>query len=338
MQIANARCARFGRRLCVCSRGMTRLPTYTALDIHDVDDVGSAFAGCEFDSTQLERGQPSCWYGILDFGDLMVVANRESHARRDTYHLPAGHSAIAFSAPDNPPVRWNGFELTCDHVLVNPYADAYSLVLQGGHRCIDIIIDDALLARWGHAPWTRTFGATPGRRWALPLGEHGLALRRWLFTSLGNPHLRARIAKDPTQALMFRDELLAALGRLMEEAGGQHDAAPVRPLRRAALVADAHDLIVSDLARPRSTVDLAEALDVSSRVLQYAFQDTVGLAPHRYAFLQRLHAARRALRQGPHGRGRVARAAQRFGFRELGRFSGSYRDHFGELPSATRHG
>ena len=95
------------------------------------------------------------------------------------------------------------------------------------------------------------------------------------------------------------------------------------------------DLIERDLENLSGAQDLADALDVNPRRLQYAFADVLGTSPHQYLLLHKLHAVRRELRGRCRPATTVSRAASRYGFRDLGRFSERYRRFFGELPSET---
>lgn len=71
----------------------------------------------------------------------------------------------------------------------------------------------------------------------------------------------------------------------------------------------------------------------SERALEYAFARRYGVSPTRYFMFKRLHGARRDIRDHQLN---VTDAAIKWGFSHLGRFSGVYRDTFGELPSHTK--
>ena len=61
----------------------------------------------------------------------------------------------------------------------------------------------------------------------------------------------------------------------------------------------------------------------------------LGMTPHRYLWLRRMHQARRALALADAATTTVTTIATDHGFWELGRFAGEYSRIFGELPSAT---
>ena len=69
--------------------------------------------------------------------------------------------------------------------------------------------------------------------------------------------------------------------------------------------------------------------------LERAFRHELNMSPTEYILARRLVAVNRELR-GASSRGRqISQIAMDCGFNHLGRFSGAYRTHFGELPSET---
>ena len=80
---------------------------------------------------------------------------------------------------------------------------------------------------------------------------------------------------------------------------------------------------------------LCRAAGVSSRTLARAFRATRLTTPLQYLHDLRLTEARHSLLSGCSDAKSVTEVATRFGFRELGRIAGEYRERFGETPSQT---
>jgi transcriptional regulator GlxA family with amidase domain len=111
-----------------------------------------------------------------------------------------------------------------------------------------------------------------------------------------------------------------------------------RRLPRRELVARVTTYLRNNLAEPVSVAELSQLAGVSERALRAAFHDVIGISPKRYALTQRLRAAHEALCHGSPDTTTVTDVAMTFGFFELGRFAGRYRQTFGEAPSQTlRH-
>jgi AraC family transcriptional regulator, ethanolamine operon transcriptional activator len=62
------------------------------------------------------------------------------------------------------------------------------------------------------------------------------------------------------------------------------------------------------------------------------------MSPKQYLLIRRMHLARRALRKAAAGETTITDIATQFGFWHFGRFAGTYRSIFGELPSVTLSG
>jgi len=89
-------------------------------------------------------------------------------------------------------------------------------------------------------------------------------------------------------------------------------------------------------ARQMPTItELCQVAGLSERSLQYGFKEYMGISPVRYLRLLRLNEVRRELMLMTQKRVKVMDVALNWGFVELGRFSGEYRQLFHELPSET---
>jgi AraC-like DNA-binding protein len=97
------------------------------------------------------------------------------------------------------------------------------------------------------------------------------------------------------------------------------------------VIADHHD-------KPLYVSEICAAIGVSERTLRLHCLEHLGISPHRYLWLRRMHQVRRALARADATAATVTAVASDHGFWELGRFSVAYRKLFGEPPSATLRG
>lgn len=81
--------------------------------------------------------------------------------------------------------------------------------------------------------------------------------------------------------------------------------------------------------------ELCQIANLSERSLQYGFKEYLGMTPIRYLRVLRLNGVRRELLISHPKKDRIVDVALNWGFIELGRFSGEYRQLFQELPSIT---
>lgn len=108
----------------------------------------------------------------------------------------------------------------------------------------------------------------------------------------------------------------------------RHLDAAARAVRRA------EALISAEPCASYSADSLARAVGVSGRSLYRGFERLRGYGPMEAVRRARLVCVHRDLAAGTPDT-RVTEAAMRWGFFHLGRFSGLYLSHFGELPSET---
>lgn len=86
---------------------------------------------------------------------------------------------------------------------------------------------------------------------------------------------------------------------------------------------------------PSSVPEIAAAVGVSQRTLEYAFRDAFGVTPLQFIRRQRMNGAHRDLRIHDRTTTTVASVAEKWGFTEPGRFAIDYRRIFGRSPSVT---
>ena len=134
-------------------------------------------------------------------------------------------------------------------------------------------------------------------------------------------------------ALSLEQQLIHALVECL--AGRPVSEGTARTRRHQELVIRFDELLLNrpdgDLDEP----DICAALGVSDRSLRRGCEQQFGMSPMSYLRLRRMQSVHRILRCGAPETLRVSDVAKRYGFRNPGRFAGTYRDLFGELPSWT---
>ena len=117
-------------------------------------------------------------------------------------------------------------------------------------------------------------------------------------------------------------------------AAGATQTAGVFMTAQCELVRGIDRYLIAAGSRPVHIAELCETFDVSRRTLHRAFMDVLSIPPIAYLRRKRLDEVRAALLMADLG-ATVADLARAHGFLELGRFAGTYRRTFGELPSQT---
>jgi AraC-like DNA-binding protein len=108
---------------------------------------------------------------------------------------------------------------------------------------------------------------------------------------------------------------------------------PAQSAPAPATVRRALDFIAENAHRPITVDDVAAAVHISTRGLQYAFRRALDTTPAESLRQARLDGAHRDLRSGVPSS--VAAVARRWGFSHPSRFAAAYRGAYGVLPSVT---
>ena len=109
----------------------------------------------------------------------------------------------------------------------------------------------------------------------------------------------------------------------------------VKPSRRAKLVTQAEQEMLTSFEEPLTLKQLAQKLGSSSSALSYGFKDLFGMSPMRYLKVRRLNALRQRLKASNPEEFTITMLASQFGFWNAGHFARDYKAMFGELPSQT---
>jgi transcriptional regulator GlxA family with amidase domain len=108
----------------------------------------------------------------------------------------------------------------------------------------------------------------------------------------------------------------------------RHDSTP-------ALLSRAMAYIDDNAHRDITLTEIASAVYVTPRALQYLFRKHRGCTPREYVRMVRLNYAHRDLVEGDRLTTTVSQIAARWGFGHIGRFAVYYRQQFGISPHQT---
>jgi AraC-like DNA-binding protein len=104
---------------------------------------------------------------------------------------------------------------------------------------------------------------------------------------------------------------------------------------RSSIMLRFEDACATYADRTPPLAEICAMLNIPERTLRTLCEQHIGMGPMAYLRLRRMNSVRRALSLACSADSTVAELARRHGFTELGRFVGTYRKLFGELPSAT---
>lgn len=142
-------------------------------------------------------------------------------------------------------------------------------------------------------------------------------------------------AVHPEVARGAEQSLLVALIDCLADGDEGKAGPPLGNRKSTTVIRRLFELLDASDGLPLYLLDVCARLGISRRTLHNACAEHVGLSPHRFLWLRRMHLARQALLRADPALTSVTEIATNAGFWELGRFAVSYRQLYGESPSAT---
>jgi len=290
-----------------------------AVDIRstDIDDQSVMLGGWEQQYTQLETGSFEAKVCSLDMSDGNNIFRKHTN-RKMSKCFVTPDNLIRFAAvlPGSDVSLFQGRELVAGDLFVLRPGIELELVCHGKFDVAVVELESNLnfsylediennhLTGIDVLPKHATSGFADKINSAFLQGKMNVEL----FSSLCAPAVRALYYKGPDDNKNCIEDVVTKAIHLVEHCLDDLDELPKIP-------------------------EIAAHLGVSERVLEYSFARRYGVSPIKYFKFMRLHCARRDIRVGKLS---VTDIAMKWGFSHLGRFSGIYRDTFGELPSHTK--
>jgi AraC-like DNA-binding protein len=237
------------------------------------------------------------------------VAVRDGWVRTPGRELNARLPWLAIDGPTS--ARWNGRAQVRAFVFPREYAQQYARTASGDDRLILKMTDASPRTPALAEHWERTY-------------HHVMSsLLSLAATGESDPLLEAELRRHALRTTLaaFPTTFLDALDRT-----AQRGAAP-RTVRRAIAYIEQH-------AREPITVDdIAAAVSISTRGLQYAFKRALDVTPTEYLRGVRLDGAHADLKADASAS--VADIARRWGFAGPSKFAKYYREAYGRSPRDT---
>jgi AraC-like DNA-binding protein len=289
--------------------------------VDDVAHVEAAIPG--MDVARLDRGRDQTELTLVDLGGIGLCAGRFDFK----VSTEAGFDDVRLGLQlDEGSGSWNGQPFDCDRLWVyGPGSEHSGAAAPNGDgrgaTWVTFTAPGELVAESsepdvGGRCDIRTVAVADLEPLRTPLRDVVTQVRNNTFTGEHARRVERELLEATSTALLAQDRDTASVR-------SRH-----RITRRCIAVAD-------DLDPIPTTAELAAALDITDRWVRAAFAGAYGVSVSDFFRARALHRARRALTAADPTSTSVTDVAMACGFWHLGRFSGYYRSHFGELPRRT---
>lgn len=307
-----------------------------SISTSDVDELSSFQINKNRRYTQLHSGQLKGDYFEANMGDVQVF--RESLNAGALIEAAPASSFLPFCAitSDSDNFKYCGKKRDGNTILqaTGGYWDAIfthklSFIVAAFNReyfsrCIEIRTGEEVPKDWliSKARITDPYA----------LQTYAVALGNMLKLVQNRPDI---LSRETTQRMMT-DSILSLTFNVLNKST-PISTEPVSQVKKANGVRRVVEYLHHYAAQVPTITELCNVAKLSERNLQYAFKDYLGITPVRYLRLVRLNGVKRDLLISHPKKDRIVDIALNWGFIELGRFSGEYRQLFQELPSTTLH-
>ncbi len=270
----------------------------------------------EFDEVWMQRGEDS----------LARIANLDNFQDRGTLVFPVG--------PERASTRYNGLDFCEGEMVAFAPADEIYATTSGPSIWGSMSLSLTTLASAGQALSGFEVSA-PSTTVLVRPDERSVARLKDVHAAVSLVAARApEILTHAEVARAFQQELVRAMVACLAEPA-KASAEPMGGHRK--VLQRFEDYLAQNEDLSVYLPEVCAAIGVSHRTLQLHCNEYLGMGPHHYLWLRRMHLARRALQSADATRTTVTTIANDYGFGELGRFATAYGKLFGEKPSATLH-
>jgi AraC family ethanolamine operon transcriptional activator len=297
--------------------------------VSDVEELNFAVSPWDLDMRQVSAGALHATLDFIHLDGLLLTRERWSHGVLATGATPAGYVALAGPSSQRS-FKWCGEEIAAGRVACGVDVAECDFVVPDRAAHWVILAPVGQIAGWaGDQSVVQRLESKRVLRCAPALTRKiSRTVDRCVDVTRSCPAL---LTETRLTAVMARD-LREAITMLVTNAAGSVDRRIARPRELACREAMS---IVEGAADPISVGELAAQVGVSTRSLERAFRERLGISPKQFVRLHRQSRLHRALRLARADGTTVTQVALGLGFTELGRMAGEYKQVFGELPSAT---
>jgi AraC family ethanolamine operon transcriptional activator len=300
------------------------------LTLHDAGAFCDAVHDFNVEFHQLDCGILKAKLAFLVTSDCSiqhVSFNRRFHQRGC-----GPDDMLCFGLPDKSTLRsWNGTSYEQEKLLNFSGPNGYDSVSECGFSAYTFSVSEPLLQRALDAfgSTTSAFDIRAGGDWFLPDANLRDRLRSIAYQSL------SKSSASSWQSSRFKNlEIMLANTLAQAITAGEPVSERNNISIRNRAISKSLELIYAG-PDPFCISDLQKHSGVCWRTLDRAFKERFGMGPKQYTVAVRLAQVRNLLRSTPPTR-TITELASESGFDHLGRFSSSYKEMFGELPSQTR--
>lgn len=265
---------------------------------------------------------------LIAFHTERMQVSRVQHRNtcRIDGEIPPDTAILAVPVTRGRPMQFHGAQVGPRDLIFQDRANGLDISYAGEMDILSIAISHETVRTRLSRLWQRNAAPFLSRTLRFSTPQRASLVTRFLCETVRQATTGEPLLHAPGRSWALENTILdTVLSSLEEPRPPEGDIARRWIARRAAAVI--HDRCREDISIP----ELCEMVGASRRTLHLGFLDVYGTSPMKYLLAIRLAGVRRDLRRNRNTG--VTEIATAWGFGHLGRFSASYRQYFGNLPS-----
>jgi AraC family ethanolamine operon transcriptional activator len=311
-------------------------PLIETIPFHDIDELAERMGAFRWDMVHrpIEMGTFEGELFVAQVGDIQLARTIYNRGIRSQGDFPPGTITVGIPLSTPRVFKWHGYSLSSNSALLQKSSRGIDMLRSGNLPLALVTIDmDSLfsLAEKTDRPQAASLITDS----TLAIQPASTVLRRF------RSHLRSifelfwrqpQTILQPNLQSLIREDFISLVLDVLDS---HQNTPPLHPSRRHPYIKRAEEILLDNLDRPLSILDLCLELHISERTLRYGFQECFGLGPAAYLKIQRLNGVRRQLKASAGREITISAIALQWGFWHMGQFAKDYKEMFGECPSET---
>ena len=315
-------------------------PPLIYLKHNDIDEQAARLTGYDQQYQQLSCGHFNGSFLTCEVdNDLAMYFEYTNQALNQTAVVPDGYFAIGLLLESPEPTVFNSHVFhKSSAFIVSPNTVIEGTTAAGMNICI-VHVSIELISKFCSDQFSRIYNdkSVDLSGTFVKSDENTNALYALICDFMRGAEEGNLYLKQKNQLATFKYALVTAIEWAFVQAGNNSvNRSGINTNRSHIIFHEAGDLIKNKLCDEISVQYICDQLQVSRRILEYAFHKNIRMSPGRYIKLLRLNNIRREILSPENYSIPIGDLAAKWGVWHLSRFAIDYCNLFDELPSYTR--
>ena len=313
---------------------------FVYLEHNDIDEQAARLTGYDQQYQQLSRGHFNGSFLTCEIDDdLALYFEYTNQSLNQIAVVPDGYFAIGLLLESPRPTIFNSQVFHEGSAFIMQQNGTLEATTAVDMKICVVHINTALMSKFCSEQFSGTCNDKPGNLSGsiVKSDKNTSTLCALICDFLQGAEQGTLCLTQKNQLLTFKNALMTAIEWAFVQSGNSRIIdSGINPNRSHKIFHDARDLMKDKLCDDISVQYICDQLQISRRILEYAFYKNTYMSPGRYIKILRLNNIRREILLPENYSIPIGDLAAKWGVWHLSRFALDYRNLFGELPSSTR--